>query len=116
MPVTSTGFAIDDTTSIRLVKLSFLSLHFRYWCDVDFYTTFSIAEDNVVFQCRYARAINVDESMIIDPDTQPEVGRGDLTYSMAITAGALGGTTRVEITPNHSFGDEVGARLVLKWK
>ena len=54
--------------------------------------------------------------MIIDPDVQPEVGRGDLTYRMAITPGELGGTTRVQITPNHSFGDEVGARLVLKWK
>ena len=53
--------------------------------------------------------------MIIDPDTQPEVGRGDLTYSMAISAGTLGGTTTVQITPNHSFGDEVGARLVLKY-
>ena len=50
---------------------------------------------------------------VIDPDTQPEVGRGDLTYSMAITAGTLGGTTTVQITPNHSFGDEVGARSVL---
>ena len=48
--------------------------------------------------------------MIIDPDVQPEVGRGDLTYRMAITPGELGGTTRVQITPNHSFGDEVGAR------
>ena len=74
---------------------------------------FSFAEDSVVFQCRYARAINVDESMIIDPDTQPEVGRGDLTYTMAITAGALGGTTSVQITPNHSFGNEVGARLAI---
>ena len=73
-------------------------------------STFSFAEENVVFQCRYARAIEVDESMIIDPDTQPEVGRGDLTYRMAITAGELGGTTRVQITPNHSFGNEVGAR------
>ena len=54
--------------------------------------------------------------MTIDPEAQPEVGRGDLTYTMAITAGALGGTTRVEITPNHSFGDEVGARLVFKLK
>ena len=54
--------------------------------------------------------------MTIDPEAQPEVGRGDLTYTMAITAGALGGTTRVEITPNHSFGDEVGARLVSKLK
>ena len=47
---------------------------------------------------------------------QPEVGRGDLTYTMAITAGALGGTTRVQITPNHNFGDVVGARLVFKLK
>ena len=54
--------------------------------------------------------------MTIDPEAQPEVGRGDLTYTMSITAGALGGTTRVEITPNHSFGDEVGARLVIKLK
>merc|ERR1711917_106728 len=84
-----------------------------YCCDKNVHTTFSFAEDNVVFQCRYARAINVDESMIIDPDTQPEVGRGDLTYAMAITAGALGGTTTVQITPNHSFGNHVGARLVI---
>ena len=64
----------------------------------------------MVFQCHYSRSINVDETMIIDPDVQPEVGRGDLTYTMAITAGELGGTTTVQITPNHSFGDEVGAR------
>ena len=63
-----------------------------------------------MFECRYSRSINVDEVISIDPDTQPEVGRGDLTYRMAITAGELGGTTRVQITPNHSFGDEVGAR------
>ena len=54
--------------------------------------------------------------MTIDPDAQPEVGRGDLTYTMTITAGALGGTTGVQITPNHSFGDEVGARSVLTSK
>ena len=48
--------------------------------------------------------------MTIESDEQPEVGRGDLTYSLAITAGALGGTTTVQITPNHNFGDEVGAR------
>ena len=66
----------------------------------------------MVFQCRYSRSINVDDQMTVE-SPQPEVGRGDLTYTMAITAGALGGTTRVEITPNHSFGDEVGARLVI---
>ena len=54
--------------------------------------------------------------MTIESDEQPEIGRGDLTYSLAITAGALGGTTKVQITPNHNFGDEVGARLVLTLK
>ena len=50
--------------------------------------------------------------MTIVSDSQPEDGRGDLTYSMAINAGAPGGTTTVQITPNHNFG-QVGARLVL---
>ena len=111
MPVTSNGFAIDDTTSIRSVLYHYISAgNFPVLLWLYYNITFSFAEDNVVFQCRYARAIEVDESMTIDPDTQPEVGRGDLTYSMAITAGALGGTTTVQITPNHNFGDEVGAR------
>ena len=51
--------------------------------------------------------------MTVDLETQPEVGRGDFTYKMTITAGELGGTTTVQITPNHSFGNQVGARLVL---
>ena len=51
--------------------------------------------------------------MTVVPTEQPEVGRGDLTYSMAISAGELGGTTTVQVTPNHNFGDEVGARLAL---
>ena len=51
--------------------------------------------------------------MSIDPDVQPEEGRGDLTYSMQVEVGSLGGTTKVQITPNHNYGDIVGARLVL---
>ena len=47
--------------------------------------------------------------MTVESPAQPEVGRGDLAYSLAITGGALGGTTTVQITPNHDFG-EVGAR------
>ena len=72
----------------------------------------SFAENLVAFQCRYSRSINVDDQMTVE-SLQPEVGRGDLTYSMDITAGALGGTTRVQITPNHNFGDEVGVRSVV---
>jgi len=72
---------------------------------------FSFAESSVIFQCRYSRSINVDDQMTVE-SLQPEVGRGDLTYSMDITAGALGGTTTDQITPNHNFRDEVDARLV----
>ena len=67
----------------------------------------------MVFQCRYSRTINVDEVMTVVPTEQPEVGRGHLTYSMTISAGELGGTTTVQVTPNHNFGGEVGARLAL---
>ena len=74
---------------------------------------FSFAEESVVFQCRYSRAVNVEQEMTVGSNQQPEVGRGDLNYSMSTTVGSLGGTTEVRIEPNHSFGDEVGARLVI---
>ena len=37
------------------------------------------------------------------------VGDGDLTYSMEIVAGALGGNTVVTVSPNHNLSS-VGAR------
>ena len=83
--------------------------------DIDkiFNTFFSFSDNVIIFQCRYSRSINVDGLVSVNPDVQPEVGRGDLTYSMQVDVGSLGGTTKVQITPNHSFEDRVGARLVL---
>ena len=72
----------------------------------------SFAENSIVFQCKYSRTVAVDDTMTVSQD-EPVVGTGDLTYSMDVTVGALGGNTQVEITPNHSFGSQVGARLVL---
>ena len=73
-------------------------------------TFFSFSNNVIIFRCRYSRSINVDGLMSVDQDVQPEVGRGDLTYSMTVMVGPLGGTTKVQITPNHNFGDKVGAR------
>ena len=50
--------------------------------------------------------------MTVESQDEPVVGTGDLTYSMAVTVGELGGNTQVQITPNHSFGSQVGARFV----
>jgi len=88
VPVATTGFQIDDTSSI------------------------SFSDNVIIFQCRYSRSINVDGLVSVNPDVQPEVGRGDLTYSMQVDIGSLGGTTKVQITPNHSFEDRVGASII----
>ena len=40
------------------------------------------------------------------------IGTGDFTYSMSINGGLLGGSTDVEITPNHNFSNVI-PRLVL---
>ena len=76
----------------------------------------SFAENSIVFQCKYSRTVAVDDTMTVESQDEPVVGTGDLTYSMDVTVGALGGNTQVEITPNHSFGSQVGARLVFSMK
>ena len=35
--------------------------------------------------------------------SDPVVGQGDLSYRMEVTVGQLGGTTRVQISPNHEL-------------
>ena len=54
--------------------------------------------------------VSVNQTMTVGGLDQTAIGTGDLTYGMNITSGALGGTTTVEITPNHNFGIQVGAK------
>ena len=64
----------------------------------------SFAEESIRFQCNYARTINVDETMIVPTaSSDPVVGQGNLSYRMEVTVGQLGGTTRVQISPNHEL-------------
>ena len=73
---------------------------------------YSFAENSIVFQCKYSRTVSVSDTMTVESQDESVVGTGDLTYSMAVTVGQLGGNTQVQITPNHSFGSQVGARFV----
>ena len=42
-------------------------------------------------------------------NTDPIIGNGDLTYTMNIAAGILGGNSQVTISPTHNISG-VGAR------
>ena len=43
------------------------------------------------------------QSFNVENQPQPIPGQGELSYSMEITAGELGGTTEVRIIPNHGL-------------
>ena len=68
---------------------------------------FSFAEDSILFECRYARSVTVDSDPYNVPppeDCTTCSMNGDLTYTMNVDVGELGGNTNVRITPNFNFG------------
>ena len=74
---------------------------------------FSFGTDSIQFACRYARSVTAASDVSISPQTNdPIIGNGDLTYSMNIAAGELGGNSQVTISPTHDIAG-VGARLVI---
>ena len=85
LATSSTGFEINDSASI------------------------SFGEDSILFQCKYARSVSVDHGITIQETPDAVVSTGDLTYTMAVTVGELGGNTEVRITPNHGF-DQLAPR------
>ena len=65
---------------------------------------FSFGQDPIVLQCRYARTVTATSDVSIEaPTSGPTVGTGDLSYTMTIVAGALGGNTDITISPNHAI-------------
>ena len=65
---------------------------------------FSFGTDPIVLQCRYARTVTATSDVSIEaPETGPTVGNGDLTYTMEVNPGILGGTTDVTISSSHSI-------------
>ena len=72
----------------------------------------SFGGNSILFECHYARSISVDEGMTVEPSSDKVVNTGDLSYSMSLTVGALGGNTEVFITRNHNL-DQIAPRLVI---
>ena len=65
---------------------------------------FSFGQDPIVLRCRYPRTVTATSNVLIEPFTsEPTVGTGDLSYTMTIVAGALGGNTDITISPNHAI-------------
>ena len=69
----------------------------------------SFGDDSILFQCKYARSVSVDHGITIQETPDAVVSSGDLTYTMTVTVGELGGNTEVRITPNHGF-DQLAPR------
>ena len=65
---------------------------------------FSFGQDPIVLQCQYARTVTATSDVSIEaPTAGPIVGNGDLTYTMEVNPGMLGGTTDVTISPSDSI-------------
>ena len=73
--------------------------------DLDENTRIGFAENEIRFQCNYDRTISVDQSYQVVGDFQPQPvqAQGELSYSMEVTVGELGGTTQVRVVPNHGL-------------
>ena len=65
---------------------------------------FSFGQDPIVLRCRYPRTVTATSNVSIEASTsEPTVGTGYLSYTMAIVGGALGGNTELTISPNHAI-------------
>ena len=71
----------------------------------------SLVDDSILFKCRYARTVSATSEMTIatSAESAEAIGSGDLTYSMNIDAGVVGGNSVISISPNHNISG-IGAR------
>ena len=85
----------------------------RYEAYLKYNISFRFSEDSILFQCRYSRSVSISSEFTVSPSSDdPITGHGDLTYSMNVDAGSLGGNSVVTISPNHKISG-IGARLVI---
>ena len=61
-----------------------------------------LAEKSITFECRYSRSLLLTEEYTID-ESENASSRGNLGYSLSVTADLLGRNTDVSITPNHGL-------------
>ena len=61
-----------------------------------------LAEKSIVFECRYSRSILLTEGYTIEKSENP-TSRGNLGYSLSVTADFLGRNTDVSINRIHSL-------------
>ena len=67
---------------------------------------FRLAEKSIVFECRYSRNFLLTEGYTIE-ESENATSRGNLGYSLSVTADLLGRNTDVSINRNHSLNQIV---------
>ena len=60
-----------------------------------------LAEDSIAFECRYSKSLSLSEGYTIE-ESENATNRGDLSYSLSVTADLLGKNTEMSITRNHN--------------
>lgn len=62
-----------------------------------------MAAESITLSCRYSRMVNLSEGYTIQDTENESDGRGDLSYSMSLTADSLGRNLDLSITKNHNL-------------
>ena len=65
-----------------------------------------LAEKSITFECRYSRSVLLTEGYTIE-ESENASSRGNLGYSLSVTADLLGRNTNVSINRNHSLNQIV---------
>ena len=65
-----------------------------------------LAEKSITFECRYSRSVLLTEGYTIE-ESENASSRGNLDYTLSVTADLLGRNTNVSINRNHSLSQIV---------
>jgi len=95
------------------IILSFKELIQNSGFESDDGTLINFTENEILFECHYARNIEVaplEFEVIDESQPQPVIGFGKFDYKITTNGGSLGKTTEVQIEPNHGF-NQISAKI-----
>ena len=82
--------------------------------DIGGTSTIRFAEESLKFECSYPRvvAVEVVKYNVTSFSTQSIENHGFLNYEMNVDVGEVGDITTVTISPQHSLGSKIFAKLI----
>ena len=104
-----------------MYEILFLVLRLSYELEltsggIDIGGTYTVrfAEESLKFECSYPRVVAVEavKYNVTSFSTQPIKNHGFLNYEMNVDVGEVGDITTVTISPQHSLGSTIFAKLI----